>query len=107
MVATAENYSADILCDALRRAGVSPDVMMRVNDPRWPPARTLDTIVPYTIMGGASDARYRVHSPAAPLGPRHRLPLSRPLKRLSVEVFTCHVGNEQSGSTCHADSEPA
>lgn len=50
LAATAENYSADIFCDCLRRAGVGTDVMVRVNDPRWPMARTMESILLYCLL---------------------------------------------------------
>ena len=48
-----QNYSADLLCSALAEAGVGPDEMVRVNDPRRPPPTVKEDVLPFCAMSDA------------------------------------------------------
>lgn len=48
-----QNYSADLLCSALAEAGVGPEEMVRVNDPRRPPPTVKEDVLPFCAMRDA------------------------------------------------------
>ncbi|KAG1666994.1 hypothetical protein FOA52_014306 [Chlamydomonas sp. UWO 241] len=70
-----QNYSADLICSALAEAGVAPDAMARIQDPRRRPAETKADVTPYCLFDESSSC--------------YRAPVAEDLANKQVIVTSC------------------